>query len=458
VSRPPLDVVILAAGKGKRMHSALPKVLHRLAGRPLLAHVLATARALEPRSLVVVVGHGAEAVREAAAEPDIEWVTQEPQLGTGHAVMQALPKLGSDGIVLVLYADVPLIERATLAPLAQAAARDRLAILVQETPDPRGYGRILRDAGGRVTGIVEEKDATGEQRAIRETNTGILAAPRARLERWLARLRNDNAQREYYLTDVVALAAADGVAIETAAPRSADECLGINSKVELAALERRYQMSQASRLLEAGVSLADPARIDVRGTLDCGRDVSIDVNCIFEGKVVLGDGVRIGANCILRDVDVGDGTQIKPFSLIEEARIGANARIGPYARIRPGTELADEVHIGNFVEVKASAIGRASKANHLAYIGDSSVGRDVNIGAGTITCNYDGVNKHRTVIEDDVQIGSDVQLVAPVTVGKGATIGAGATITRDVPPGGLTLTEKRQLSKPDWQRPTKEKK
>ncbi len=457
MSRPPLDVVILAAGKGKRMHSALPKVLHPLAGRPLLARVLAAARTLAPRKLVVVVGHGAEAVREAIAAPGIDWVTQEPQLGTGHAVMQALPKLGAETTVLVIYGDVPLIEPGTLGPLAEAAARDRLAILVQELPDPRGYGRIVRDAGGRVTGIVEEKDATATQRAIREINTGILAAPRARLERWLARLGNDNAQREYYLTDVVALAAADGVAIETAAPRSADECLGINSKTELAALERRYQMSQASRLLEAGVSLADPARIDVRGTLQCGRDVSIDVNCIFEGKVVLADGVRVGANCILRDVSVGAGTEIKPFSLIEEARVGANARIGPYARIRPGTELADDVHIGNFVEVKASAIGRASKANHLAYIGDSSVGKDVNIGAGTITCNYDGVNKHRTVIEDDVQIGSDVQLVAPVTVGKGATIGAGATITRDVPPGGLTLTEKRQLTKPDWQRPKKKK-
>ena len=452
-----LDVVILAAGKGKRMHSALPKVLHPLAGRPLLAHVLAAARELSPRRRVVVVGHGSEAVRAAIGAADVDWVTQEPQLGTGHAVMQALPKLGNDGAVLVLYGDVPLIEAASLRPLVESASRDRLALLVQELDEPRGYGRILRDATGRVSGIVEEKDASEAQRAIRETNTWILAAPRKRLEGWLARLRNDNAQREYYLTDVVALAAADGVAIDTSRPRTADECLGVNSKTELAALERRYQMTHASRLLEAGVSLADPARIDVRGTLECGRDVSIDVNCIFEGAVVLGDGVRIGANCILRDTRVGAGTEVKPFSLIEEARIGANARIGPYARIRPGTELADEVHIGNFVEVKASAIGRASKANHLAYIGDSSVGSDVNVGAGTITCNYDGANKHRTVIEDDVQIGSDVQLVAPVTVGKGATIGAGATITRDVPPGGLTLTEKRQVTKPDWQRPKKKK-
>jgi bifunctional UDP-N-acetylglucosamine pyrophosphorylase / glucosamine-1-phosphate N-acetyltransferase len=455
---PVLDVVILAAGKGKRMRSDLPKVLHPLAGRALLEHVLDAAQALGPRRVVVVVGHGGEAVRGALARTGVDFVTQEPQLGTGHAVMQALPRLGKGGAVLVLYGDVPLIEPETLRPLAGAAAKGRLALLTQQLEDPRGYGRILRGEAGGVTGIVEEKDATQKQRAIREVNTGILAAPRAKLDAWLARLGNDNAQGEYYLTDVVALAAGDGVAIDAHAPRSAEECLGVNSKAELAALERRYQMNQAARLLEAGVSLADPARIDVRGTLECGRDVFIDVNCIFEGKVVLGDGTRIGANCILRDVTVGAGSEVKPFSLVEEARIGANARIGPYARIRPGTELADEVHIGNFVEVKASAIGRGSKANHLAYIGDSTVGKDVNVGAGTITCNYDGANKHRTVIEDDVHIGSDVQLVAPVTVGKGATVGAGATITRDVPPGGLTLTEKKQVSKPDWKRPQKKPK
>jgi len=455
---PVLDVVILAAGKGKRMRSDLPKVLHPLAGRALLAHVLDAAQALGPRRVVVVVGHGGEAVRGALARAGVDFVTQEPQLGTGHAVMQALPRLEKGGAVLVLYGDVPLIEPETLRPLAGAAAKGRLALLTQQLENPRGYGRILRGKAGGVTGIVEEKDATQEQRAIREVNTGILAAPRAKLDAWLARLGNDNAQGEYYLTDVVALAAGDGVAIDAHAPRSAEECLGVNSKAELAALERRYQMNQAARLLEAGVSLADPARIDVRGTLECGRDVFIDVNCIFEGKVVLGDGARIGANCILRDVTVGAGSEVKPFSLVEEARIGANARIGPYARIRPGTELADEVHIGNFVEVKASAIGRGSKANHLAYIGDSTVGKDVNVGAGTITCNYDGANKHRTVIEDDVHIGSDVQLVAPVTVGKGATVGAGATITRDVPPGGLTLTEKKQVSKPDWKRPQKKPK
>jgi bifunctional UDP-N-acetylglucosamine pyrophosphorylase/glucosamine-1-phosphate N-acetyltransferase len=437
------------------MHSDLPKVVHPLAGRPLLAHVIDTARSLSPRRLCVVIGHGADTVRERLAGAPVEWAVQREQLGTGHAVMQAMPHLDPDGTVLVLYGDVPLLGPATLRSLVEAAAGGSLALLTQEIDNPKGYGRIVRDSAGRVARIVEEKDASAAERAIREVNTGVLAAPRERLAAWLAGLGNDNAQREYYLTDVVAAAVAAGVPVEVRHPAAAYECLGVNSKVELASLERRFQMNQAAQLLESGVTLADPARIDVRGELTCGRDVSIDVNCIFEGRVTLGDGVRIGANCILRDVAVGAGTEVKPFSLLEEASIGANARIGPYARIRPGTELADDVHIGNFVEVKASTVGRGSKANHLAYIGDSTVGSDVNIGAGTITCNYDGANKHRTVIEDDVHIGSDVQLVAPVTVGKGATIGAGATITRDVPPGGLTLTEKKQVSKPAWQRPRK---
>ncbi|HSN22481.1 MAG TPA: bifunctional UDP-N-acetylglucosamine diphosphorylase/glucosamine-1-phosphate N-acetyltransferase GlmU [Usitatibacter sp.] len=450
-----LQVVILAAGQGKRMRSDLPKVLQPLAGQPLLAHVLATARALSPKHLCVVVGHGGGVVRERLAAADVAWAEQSPQLGTGHAVMQALPHLAPGGTVLVLYGDVPLIAAATLRELVEAAGSGNLALLTQILPDPRGYGRIVRDASGRVARIVEEKDATPEERAIGEVNTGIVALPRHRLEGWLERLRNDNAQGEYYLTDIVAAAVADGVPIEVRHPSAAHECLGVNSKAELASLERQFQMNQANRLLEAGVTLADPSRVDVRGELSCGRDVSIDVNCIFEGRVVLGDGVKVSANCILRDVEVGAGTEIRPFSLVEEARIGANARIGPYARIRPGTELADEVHIGNFVEVKASRIGTASKANHLAYVGDATVGRDVNIGAGTITCNYDGARKHRTVIEDDVHIGSDVQLIAPVTVGRGATIAAGATITDDVPPGGLTLTQKKQITKPDWQRPRK---
>ena len=437
------------------MRSDLPKVLHPLAGRPLLSHVLETARRLLPQRLCVVIGHGAALIRERLADSDVIWAVQEKQLGTAHAVMQALPHLDAAGTVLVLYGDVPLIALGTLRSLVEAATAGSLAILTQELEQPKGYGRIVRDAGGRVVRIVEEKDATAQERAIGEVNTGILAAPRRELGAWLSKLGNDNAQGEYYLTDVVAAAVAEGVAVEVRHPASARECLGINSKGELALLERELQMNEAAKLLESGVTLADPARIDVRGELTCGRDVFIDVNCIFEGRVKLGDGVKIGASCILRDVTLGAGTEVKPFSLLEEARIGANARIGPYARIRPGTELQDDVHVGNFVEVKASTLGRGTKANHLAYIGDSSVGSDVNIGAGTITCNYDGAHKHRTVIEDDVHIGSDVQLVAPVTIGKGATIAAGATITEDVPPGGLTLTEKKQVTKPGWQRPRK---
>jgi bifunctional UDP-N-acetylglucosamine pyrophosphorylase / glucosamine-1-phosphate N-acetyltransferase len=447
--------VILAAGQGKRMRSDLAKVLHPLAGRPLLRHVVDTARSLAPSCLCVVIGHGADEVRRRFPGEAMQWAVQEQQLGTGHAVMQAMPHLDGDATVLILYGDVPLISSATLRSLLDAASSGHLALLTRQVDDPGGYGRIVRDTRGRVLRITEEKDANADERAIREVNTGIMAAPRARLEAWVKRLDNRNVQGEYYLTDIVALAVADGVPVEVRHPAAPYECLGVNSKVELAALERRYQMNEAARLLEAGVTLADPARVDVRGTLECGRDVSIDVNCIFEGHVVLGDGVRISANCILRDVTVGAGTEIRPFTMIEEASIGANARIGPYARIRPDTKLADDVHIGNFVEVKASTFGRGSKANHLAYLGDSTVGSNVNVGAGTITCNYDGANKHRTVIEDDVHIGSDVQLVAPVTVGKGATIGAGATIVKDVPPGGLTLTEAKQVTKPGWMRPRK---
>jgi bifunctional UDP-N-acetylglucosamine pyrophosphorylase/glucosamine-1-phosphate N-acetyltransferase len=450
-----LQVVVLAAGQGKRMHSDLPKVLHPLAGRALLRHVIDTARTLAPRKLCVVIGHGAEAIRARIGDADIAWAMQERQLGTGHAVMQAMPQLEPGGTVLILYGDVPLIAAQTLRSLVDAAAGARVALLTQMLEQPRGYGRIVRDARGGVTGIVEEKDATDAQRAIREVNTGILALPRDRLEQWLAKLGNQNAQGEYYLTDVIAAAVADGVAVEVRHPAAAHESLGVNSKVELATLEREYQASNAQRLLRAGVTLADPARIDVRGELTCGRDVAIDVNCVFEGRVELGDGVSIGPNCVLREVSVGAGTEIKPFTLVENATIGRQARIGPYARIRPDTTLGDEVHVGNFVEVKASTLGRGSKANHLSYVGDSTVGSAVNIGAGTITCNYDGANKHRTVIEDDVHIGSDVQLIAPVTVGRGATVAAGATITDDVPPGGLTLTLKKQVTKPDWQRPRK---
>ena len=449
-----MNVVILAAGQGKRMNSDLPKVLHRLVGIPLLAHVLAAARVLEPSRIVVVYGHGGERVREVfAAETDLAWVKQDPQLGTGHALMQALPLLDDKLPTLVLYGDVPLIRPATLARLMVAAGQG-VGLLTVEPDDPEGYGRIVRSRG-RVTRIVEEKDATGKQRAIREVNTGILAAPTKKLKAWLAALKNNNAQKEYYLTDVIAAAVADKIAVETEQPDVDWETLGVNSKAQLADLERFCQYETASALLEAGVTLADPDRIDVRGKLNVGRDVAIDINCIFEGEVTLGDGVSVGPNCVLRNVRVAAGTRIGAFCHFEDAVIGANCRLGPYARIRPGTTLAEDVHIGNFVEVKNSDIGQGSKANHLAYVGDSTVGRNVNLGAGTITCNYDGANKHRTIIEDDVFIGSDTQLVAPVRVGRGATLGAGTTLTRDAPPGQLTVSRARQVSIPGWKRPVK---
>ena len=450
-----LNVVILAAGLGKRMHSRLPKVLHTLAGRPLLAHVVETARALEASRIVVVDGHGGDAVRAAMSSPDLAFARQEPQLGTGHAVQQALPLLDGAAVTLVLYGDVPLIARDTLERLVEGA-RDAAAVLTAELDDPTGYGRILRTPAGRLSGIVEEKDASAAERAIREINTGLMALPTARLRNWLTRLTNDNAQREYYLTDVVKLAIADGVAVESVRVARTWETLGVNSRAQLAQLERIYQREYANTLMEAGVAMADPARFDVRGELACGRDVRIDVNCVFEGEVSLADDVVIGANCVLKNVSVGAGARIEPFSHIEDAVVGERCRIGPYARIRPGTRLGTDVHIGNFVEVKASDIDEGSKANHLAYIGDTSIGRNVNVGAGTITCNYDGAYKHRTVIEDDVFIGSDTQLVAPVTVRRGATIGAGSTITREVAAGELALTRSKQKSIAGWKRPKKE--
>ena len=450
-----MNVVILAAGQGKRMHSDLPKVLHPLAGRPLLAHVIATARSLKPGLICVVYGHGGERVRAALDHADLVWAKQEPQLGTGHALAQALPHLHPRVPTLVLYGDVPLIRAETLKALRQAAGKG-LALLTVELDDPQGYGRIVRSRGS-IKRIVEEKDATAAERALREINTGIMVLPTARLKAWLAGLKNKNAQQEYYLTDVVAAAVADKVPVSSAQPGAAWETLGVNSKAQLAELERIYQRQTAAGLMQAGATLADPARIDVRGSLVCGRDVSIDVNCVFEGKVVLGEGVSVGANCVLRNVKVAAGSRIEPFCHIDEADIGARCRIGPYARLRPGTALAEEVHIGNFVEVKASQIAARSKANHLAYVGDTTVGRDVNIGAGTITCNYDGANKHRTIIEDDVHIGSDTQLVAPVRVGKGATLGAGTTLTRDAPAGALTISRAKQLTVPGWKRPVKKK-
>jgi bifunctional UDP-N-acetylglucosamine pyrophosphorylase/glucosamine-1-phosphate N-acetyltransferase len=448
------QVVILAAGQGKRMNSGLPKVLHALAGKPLLAHVVATARELTAEQICVVHGHGGEQVRAALTGDDLAYALQEPQLGTGHALQQALPRLTKAPLTLVLYGDVPLVRAATLRTLLEAAGKG-IAVLTAELADPTGYGRILRNKAGRMTGIVEQKDATAVQRRIREINTGIMALPTARLGQWLPRLQNRNAQKEYYLTDVVTLAVKDRLPVVGIKADDAGETEGVNSRVQLARLERVYQMRQAAQLLEAGVTLVDPQRFDQRGSLRCGRDVQIDVNCVFEGEVDLADGVSIAANCVLKDVAVGVGTRIEPFCHLDGAQIGAGCRIGPYARIRPGTRLAAEVHIGNFVEIKASELGDGSKANHLAYVGDSSVGRNVNIGAGTITCNYDGANKHRTVIGDDVHIGSDVQLVAPVRVARGVTVGAGTTVWKDTPEGGLIINPKTQEHRASWQRPRK---
>ena len=452
-----MNIVILAAGPGKRMHSSTPKVLHRLAGRALLEYVLDTAKQLSPKVVCIVYGYGGELVRRAVEENGAVWVIQEPQLGTGHAVMQAAPHLDERWPTLVLYGDVPLIRADTLRHLVEATGKG-LGLLTATLDDPAGYGRILRN-GKKVVGVVEEKDANARQRALREINTGIVVAPTKKLKAWLAKLQNNNAQKEYYLTDIVALATKERVPVTAVQADAAWETLGANSRGQLAELERIYQRKLATSLMEQGVALADPSRCDVRGKLVCGRDVAIDVNCVLEGEVELGDGASVGANCVLKDVTVGAGTRIEPFCHLEDADIGADCRIGPYARIRPGTRtrLAEGVHIGNFVEVKASSIGAGSKANHLTYIGDSEVGRNVNVGAGTIVCNYDGANKHRTVIEDDVFIGSDTQLVAPVRVGRGATLGAGTTLTKDAPAGELTLSRVKQVSIPDWQRPVKKK-
>ena len=449
-----MNIVILAAGQGKRMHSNLPKVLHPLAGKPLVAHVIDTARSLAPGRLCLVYGHGGEIVRATLAAADLAWARQEPQLGTGHAVQQALPFLDAAGVTLVLYGDVPLIQAGTLKRLVQAA-EGGMAILTVELVDPQGYGRIVRDADGRVVRIVEQKDASAEQRCIREINTGIMAVPTARLGEWLARLSSDNAQNEYYLTDIVGMAVDAGLPVRTANPGYEWEVLGVNSKVQLAELERVFQRRLAEELMEQGVRLADPGRIDVRGVLECGRDVFIDVNCVFEGHVVLAEAVEVGPNCVLKNARIGAGARLAAFTHIEDAVVGADGMIGPFARLRPGTELAEDVHVGNFVEIKKSRIAAHSKANHLAYIGDATIGSRVNVGAGTITCNYDGANKHQTIIEDDAFIGSDTQLVAPVTVGRGATLGAGTTLTKDAPPESLTISRARQTSISGWRRPAK---
>src|SRR2546425_1324735 len=450
----PLDVIVLAAGQGKRMRSDLPKVLHPIAGRPLLAYVLDTARALKPRRTVVVHGHGAEKVRAAFAQAPVEWVLQAEQLGTGHAVQQAMSQLGRDGDILILYGDVPLVRRESLQRLIEAA-REGVAVMTTEVDQPKGYGRIVRNSSGSVERIAEEKDATSAERAIREINAGFMALNAKRLDGWLGKIGNRNAQKEYYLTDIVTLAVKEGVRVAAVKVDDPMEVAGVNSKAELAALERAFQAQQAQRLMDAGVSLADPARIDVRGELDCERDVAIDVNCIFEGRVRLGAAVRIGPNCVLRNVSVGAGSEVLAFSHLEESEVGERCRVGPYARLRPGTSLAEDVHVGNFVEVKASRLAAQSKANHLSYIGDSEIGAKVNIGAGTITCNYDGVSKNRTVIENDCFIGSDTTLVAPVRIARGSYIGAGSTITKDTPAGQLTLARGRQVSVPSWKPPKK---
>jgi len=452
-----MNVVILAAGMGKRMQSSLPKVLHPLAGKALLSHVIDTARSLKVSSICVIYGHGGEQVLSAVAADDLRFAKQEPQLGTGHAVAQAIPVLDESVPTLVLYGDVPLTTAASLQRLMDVAGNDRLAILTAEMADPTGLGRIVRE-GGEIKRIVEQKDANEAERLITEINTGIMIAPTAHLKQWLSTLSNNNAQGEYYLTDIVARAVADGVNVVSAQPDAIWETLGVNSKVQLAELERIHQLNIARKLLEQGVHLLDPARIDVRGKLVCGRDVSIDVGCVFEGNVTLEDGVSVAANCVIKNAHIGAGANIKAFCHIEDAKVGAQSQIGPYARLRPGTELAEDVHIGNFVEVKNSQIAAHSKANHLAYVGDATVGSRVNIGAGTITCNYDGANKFRTVIEDDVFIGSDTQLVAPVKVGKGATLGAGTTLTKDAPEGKLTVSRARQITIENWQRPVKIKK
>jgi bifunctional UDP-N-acetylglucosamine pyrophosphorylase/glucosamine-1-phosphate N-acetyltransferase len=455
-----MNIVILAAGQGKRMRSALPKVLQPLAGRPMLAHVIDTARetARQCRSearIVVVVGHEADAVRAAfEAQPDLQFVLQQPQLGTGHAVLQAAPRLRDDVQTLVLYGDVPLIRARTLVGLVEAAGSN-LGVLTVRMGNPSGYGRILRDGAGHVCGIVEERDADAAQRRIEEVNTGILVAPTARLRHWLAGLSNANAQGEYYLTDVVAAARAEDLPVVASLAPDADETLGVNSKAQLAYLERIAQRRIADALLEAGATLADPQRLDVRGELRVGCDVFIDVGCVFEGSVTLGDGVRVGPHCVLRESSVGAGSVLHAFSHLDGAQVGADVRVGPYARLRPGAQLDDEVHIGNFVEVKASHIEHGAKANHLAYVGDARVGANSNIGAGTIFANYDGANKHRTDVGANVHVGSNSVLVAPIRVGDGATIGAGSTVNRDVPGDTLTLARARQISLERWQRPVK---
>ncbi len=437
------------------MHSALPKVLHTIAGRPMLRHVVDSARQLGPSRLIVVDGHESSKLRSALSDDDIVWRLQADQLGTGHAVLAAAPALDDTQPTLVLYGDVPLIEAASLRNLLAKCTPQTVALMTLQTAQPQGYGRIVRDAAGEVTAIVEERDATEAQKRIGEVNTGILAAPTLALKRWLGALRNDNAQSEYYLTDIIAAAVADGLRVQTCQPGHDWEVLGVNSRAQQAQLERVYQRRQAERLMDEGVSLMDPARIDIRGSLTCGRDVFIDVGCVFEGKVHLADGVQLGPYCVLKNVDIGVGSKLAAYTHCEQATVGEQATIGPFARLRPGAALAGGVHIGNFVEIKNSTLAANSKVNHLSYIGDADIGERVNIGAGTITCNYDGVHKHRTIIGRDAFIGSDCQLIAPVTVGEGATLGAGTTLTQDAPAHKLTVARSAQVTIDNWQRSAK---
>jgi bifunctional UDP-N-acetylglucosamine pyrophosphorylase/glucosamine-1-phosphate N-acetyltransferase len=450
-----LSVVILAAGQGKRMRSRLPKALHLLAGRPLLEHVYHTATQLPRARIHIVYGYGGEQVRESLPTLKADWIEQPQQLGTGHAVRQVLPQLKARDTILILYGDVPLITSHTLTRLMEAAGERGLGLLTVTLTDPSGYGRILRDKKGHITAIIEEKDADEAQRAIREVNTGMMSLRSADLERWVSALEDRNAQREYYLTDIIAMAVKEGVPVATVAPASAYEIMGVNDRAQLAELERYYQMVQAQHLMQQGVTIADPSRFDLRGDLEVGEDVSIDVNVVLEGKVSIGNNVRIEANNVIRDARISDDVTILPNCVIEGAIIGKGARIGPFARLRPGTLLAEETHIGNFVEVKKSRIGKKSKVNHLSYIGDAEIGRACNVGAGTITCNYNGAHKHKTIIGNDVFIGSGTQLVAPVKVGDGATLGAGTTLVKDAPPRQLTISRAAQRNVRGWKRPTK---
>lgn len=451
-----LSIVILAAGQGKRMRSDLPKVLQPLAGKPLLQHVVGTAKSLNPRALHVVYGHGGDQVKAAmSAAPVDSWILQAEQRGTGHAVQQALPVLQDDELVLVLYGDVPLIQRSTLETLIARAGADAISLLTVMLRDPKGYGRIVRDTAGRALAIVEDKDATEEQRNIREGNTGVMVVPVKHLRRWLAALKTDNAQGEFYLTDIIGMAVTDGIEVHPLCIDDEAEALGVNDKLQLAEVEAHFRRRASTTLMQHGATIIDPSRIDIRGDVEVGRDVILDVNVILEGRVVLGDRVRVGAGSVLRDCEIASDVVIHPHCVIDQAKVGTGSLIGPFARLRPGADLGRDVHIGNFVEVKNSRMEADAKANHLAYVGDATVGERVNIGAGTIIANYDGARKHHTTIGDDAHTGSNSVLVAPIVVGEGATVGAGSTVTKDVPPGGLTVARARQISLPGWKRPKK---